>query len=548
MSRPPDSLHRRKPVSLRADDTASSDTDSLPPVRVGGLTPMSKRLLLLMGATLVLVVLAGGSVALWLSVEPGIDDSPAGPTEASLDTHDAQLPSDTTSEAGLEPDGVPDAAVPGLPPTDDEFPPFDMPDETADYAGPASAVAPYAPGPGGAGSVSLAGAWPHFRGPDRDNVVKNAPSLTARWGSGGPGRLWSVQLGEGHAGPAVLDGRVYVFDYDHAGKADKMRCLSLQDGSEIWSHSYPGEIKRNHGMSRTVPAVTSQYVVGLSPKCRVVCLESVTGRPVWDVDLVNAYRTQVPTWYAGQCPLIDGDRVIIATGGQSLMVAFDIATGRVIWQTPNPNGWQMTHSSILKVTAGGQAQYIYCYSGGVAGVSTDGRLLWETDQWRVSTANIPTPIPLGNDRIFLSGGYNAGGMFIKIENSGGGQVPVIEKRLEPSVAGSKQQTFVLYNNHLYGVVPSDELACMDLQGKQLWRSGSTKRFGLGPFLIADGKIVILGDRGDLVLADASPSGYRELARARVLQGSDAWAPLALVGNRLLARDLKTMICLDMTGS
>jgi outer membrane protein assembly factor BamB len=208
----------------------------------------------------------------------------------------------------------------------------------------------------------------------------------------------------------------------------------------------------------------------------------------------------------------------------------------------------MTHSSIRKLTAGGQTQYVYCYSHGVAGISTDGRLLWDTDKWRVSTANIPTPIPLGNSRIFLCGGYNAGAMFLKIENSGGELKPVIEKRLKPNVAGSKQQTFVLYNDHLYGIVPSDEMACVDLQGNQLWKSGSTNRFGLGPYLVADGKLVILGDRGDLVVADASPSGYRELARAKVLQGHDAWAPLALVGGRLLARDLTTMVCLDMTGS
>ena len=545
MGKPPDSLHRRKPVSLRGDDTAFSDTDSLQPVKGGTRRRLPTRVLALVGVTLLMLAGAAGAVMLWLGVDPGAaTGDEGGAIQAGTDVLPPEdstgAPADTPPVPGGMPTGAPSetASPTGAPPSGA------MPGNSVFTAPSGGSLSPA----GGAGGPALPGAWPNFRGPDWDNVVKNGPSLSTNWGSGGPKRLWSVQLGEGHSGPAVLDGRVYVFDYDQAAKADKMRCLSLQNGQDVWSHSYPGEIKRNHGMSRTVPSVTSDYVVGLSPKCRVVCLMADSGDPVWDIDLVSKYGTQVPTWYAGQCPLIDGDRVIIATGGKALMVAFSLADGSVLWTAPNPNGWQMTHSSILKVTAGGREQYVYCYSGGVAGISTDGELLWETDKWRVSTANIPTPIPLGNDRIFLSGGYNAGGMFIKIENSGGAQKAVIEKKLEPSVAGSKQQTFVLYNNHLYGVVPSDELACMDLQGKQRWRSGSTKRFGLGPFLIADGKVVILGDKGDLVLADASPDGYRELARAKVLQGSDAWAPLALVGNRLLARDLKTMVCLDMTGS
>ncbi|HCU34173.1 MAG TPA: polyvinylalcohol dehydrogenase [Armatimonadetes bacterium] len=545
MGKPPDSLHRRKPVSLRGDDAAFSDTDALPPVKGGVKRRLPTRVLALVGVTLLLLAGAAGAVMLWLGVSPGAEiGDDGGAIQADTDT---QPPDDAPDVSGAMPPAPGDAPTAG-PPEAGPFagapPAGDMPVDTSSTP---PSGAPVSPG-GGAGGAMLPGAWPNFRGPDWDNVVKGGPRLSTSWGSGGPKRLWSVQLGEGHSGPAVLDGRVYVFDYDQTARADKMRCFSLQDGREVWSHSYPGEIKRNHGMSRTVPSVTSDYVVGLSPKCRVVCLQAGTGSPVWDIDLVSKYGTQVPTWYAGQCPFIDGDSVIIATGGKALMVAFSIADGSVLWTAPNPNGWQMTHSSILKVTAGGREQYVYCYSGGVAGISTDGELLWETDKWRVSTANIPTPIPIGNDRIFLSGGYNAGGMLLKIENSGGAQKVVIEKKLEPSVAGSKQQTFVLYNSHLYGVVPSDELACMDLQGKQLWRSGSTKRFGLGPFLIADGKVVILGDKGDLVLAEASPSSYRELARAKVLEGPDAWAPLALVGNRLLARDLKTMVCLDMTGS
>jgi outer membrane protein assembly factor BamB len=109
--------------------------------------------------------------------------------------------------------------------------------------------------------ANLPGAWPRFRGPDFDNVCKNAPSLANAWNNGGPPILWKVDLGEGHAAPVVLGGRVYVLDYDEQKKADAIRCFSLADGREIWRRSYSVVVKRNHGMSRTVPAVTEKYLV-----------------------------------------------------------------------------------------------------------------------------------------------------------------------------------------------------------------------------------------------------------------------------------------------
>ena len=98
---------------------------------------------------------------------------------------------------------------------------------------------------------------------------------------------------------------------------DAIRCLSLDDGREIWRYNYPVEIKRNHGMSRTVPAVSGGYVVTLGPKCQVYCLNAATGALAWKKDLVRECGTTVPPWYAGQCPLIDGDRVILAPGARA---------------------------------------------------------------------------------------------------------------------------------------------------------------------------------------------------------------------------------------
>ena len=79
-------------------------------------------------------------------------------------------------------------------------------------------------------------------------------------------------------------------------------------------------VKRNHGMSRTVPAVTDKLVVAMGPKCHVVCLDAVTGELRWGLDLVRQYGATVPPWYAGQCPLIDNGAVILAPGGKDALL------------------------------------------------------------------------------------------------------------------------------------------------------------------------------------------------------------------------------------
>ena len=403
--------------------------------------------------------------------------------------------------------------------------------------------------------ADLPGAWPRFRGANFDAVSVEKVSLVRTWPGDGPKVLWSVGVGEGYAGAAVLSGRVYVLDYDREKRADALRCLSLEDGRDIWRYSYPVRVKRNHGMSRTVPAVTERYVVTLGPKCHVTCLDSTTGEFRWMLDLVREFEATVPPWYAGQCPLIEQDqgraRVIIAPGGKALMVAMDCETGEIVWENANPHEWQMTHSSIIPTEFRGVRMYVYCASGGVVGVSAeDGSILWQYNEWKIRIANVPSPVMAGEGLIFLSGGYNAGSLMLRLVEKES-KIGVEEVfRLAPEVFGSPQHTPVFYEGYIYGVRPDKQLTCLDLNGQVVWTSPSTHRFGsqgLGPYTIADGLIYIMDDDGLLTLARATPTGYEQLAEAKVLEGPESWGPMAVAGGRLIVRDLNRMICLDISG-
>lgn len=404
--------------------------------------------------------------------------------------------------------------------------------------------------PGGASQ-----AWPQFRGADFSNICSSGPPLAEHWSENGPPLLWSVQLSEGHSGPAVWKGCVYLMDYDEKREGDMLRCFSLADGKEIWRRWYHAPTKRNHGVSRTVPAVTEQFIVTMGPRCHVMCVDRATGEFRWGIDLVREHGSEVPLWYTGQCPLIDdGVAVLAPCGEKTLLMGVDCASGKVQWETPNSDHWKMSHSSIVPMTLLGRRMYVYGALGGAVGISAEGsdrgKVLWKSTQWIHSVLS-PSPVAVDDRRIFLTAGYGGGSMMLGLSQESGTIRAGTLFRLEKTVFSCEQHTPVFYQGCLFGVLPKDaaelraQFACLNPDGKLVWTSGKTERFGLGPFLFADEKIFILNDNGELTLIRASSQNYQPLARARVLHGRDAWAPMALVDGKLLLRDSEQLICLDV---
>ena len=136
----------------------------------------------------------------------------------------------------------------------------------------------------------ISGDWPRFRGSDFDNISKDSTPLREKWDTSGPRVVWRATLGEGYAGPAVHNGRVYLLDYNERKKADVLRCFSLASGKELWRRWYYVELKRNHGYSRTIPAVTDKYLVSIGPRSHVMCLDPLSGDLLWKIDLERGIR------------------------------------------------------------------------------------------------------------------------------------------------------------------------------------------------------------------------------------------------------------------
>jgi outer membrane protein assembly factor BamB len=411
------------------------------------------------------------------------------------------------------------------------------------------------------------GDWPRFRGIDFDNISKDTTPLAETWDTSGPAIIWRTTLGEGYSGPAVHKGRVYLLDYNERKKADMLRCFSLKSGIELWRRWYYVDLKRNHGYSRTIPAVTDKYLLTIGPRSHVMCLDPLNGNLLWTIDLEKEYGIPgkekgriTPDFYTGQCPFIDKDVAVIAPGGKALMIGVNCATGKVIWKTPNPDSLRMSHGSIMPMVIHGKRMYVYNAVGGVCGVSAEGddigKLMWKTTEWSPATT-AASPLFLGNNEIAVFGSYGAGGARITINADGSGySAKVTEQHKATNGLSSDQQTPIITGDNIWSVMPENagplkkQLVCYqksDLQ-KPVWSSGKENRFGrgLGPYIVSGDKMFLLDDDGKLYLFGIQKNSVTLLASHKVLNGVEAWGPMAIAGNYLIMRDSRNLLCLNIS--
>lgn len=395
--------------------------------------------------------------------------------------------------------------------------------------------------------LSLAEDWPQFRGLRRDGTSLET-GLLRSWPDGGPKVLWRTTVAEGFAGAAIVEGRVYFNDYDVAEGRWLVRCLALDSGEEVWRFGYKRVIRPNHGITRTVPAVDGKRVFSLDPKCVLHALDAATGQELWSKNLVEEYKTTIPPWYNGQCPLIEADRVIIAPGGSALVTALDKSSGKPIWETPNPDGLAMSHASIVPAEIGGVRQYLYTtLQGPLAVAADDGRLLWSFP-WKFNVVVPTSPVTVGDGLVFYTSCYDAETLMIRVVREGDDLRAEKVFSLAANEWNSETHTPIVHAGHLFGVGKKQRglFTCLDLNGQVVWNSQGRASFELGSYLLADGLFFVMeGKSGVLRLLEATTGGYRELAAAQVLNGPDVWAPMALSNGRLVIRDLQEMKCLDV---
>jgi hypothetical protein len=399
-------------------------------------------------------------------------------------------------------------------------------------------------------SAAMAEDWPQYAGPMRTNC-SSATGLARSWPAGGPKVLWTVKVGIGYGGAAIQGGKVYVLDRPDQ-RTDALRCLDLQSGTEDWSFSYPAPGKVQHDGSRSTPAVDDKFVITVGPFGHVHCLDKATHKPVWTKHVLKDYGAgRPPMWGISQSPLLHKDNAVILAPQTSSVgvVALARDTGKELWRSEGIGGIQ--YVSPLLATIDGVEQVVMVGQDGATGVdAATGKVLWRYTGWQCKIP-IPNVTPIGDGRLFITGGYDAGCAMFKVAKSDSGFAAT--GLFKNGDCNSQVNPALLYKGHLYANSNSnsaaDGMVCMGLDGKVLWRTGKSPNFQRGHMILADGMIYIIdGQAGSLHLLEPSPSGFKELAKADgLLGGKEIWAPPALSNGKLVIRDQGQMKCLDVAG-
>jgi len=368
--------------------------------------------------------------------------------------------------------------------------------------------------------------WTHYRGPTANGV--SAEKLPAAIPKDGPRQIWKASVGTGTSSVTVSG--EFAFTMGNTGGKDVVWCLNAKSGAVVWKNEYPLDLDKRmfEGGTAATPTVDGNRVYSVSHQGDVFCLDAATGKRIWYKHFQKDFGGKRPQWGFAGSPTVEGNLVLLDVGGKGAStVALDKATGATVWKSGDDEAGYA--SPVVAMVAGKKTVVMFKASHLVGLDLKDGRELWR-GEWKTSyDVNAATPLVVG-DRIFVSSGYGSGcGLF---EIAGG---RAVERWRNKNLKAQINSPAVL-QGHVYGVdgqVGSGALTCVDFAtGTAKWQEKSVSG---GALVLADGKLICLTERGELVIADASPSGFKPLARAQVL-GKRNWVQPTYANGRVFCRN------------
>jgi len=396
--------------------------------------------------------------------------------------------------------------------------------------------------------------WPQWRGPNRDGVSAEKGWMT-KWPEKGPKVLWKAYVHGGYSSFAVVGGRVYTmgnaldkpgpdgkYKKDEEGRAlgrEIVCCLDAETGNVLWKHSYPAPAEG----TQSTPAVYDGRVYTLGRFGQICCLDAADGRPIWSKNLLSDFGGKLRPYSGYACsPLVVQNVVIVGGGGEAQVLALDRKTGHLAWKSGPGAG--AAESSPVPYDAGGKPGVVMLTPKVALGLNAvSGDELWRYP-WKGGGYTIPTPLVHG-DRVLLSV-FPRDGLSLMLQLTSSGPKEVWKTK----GMGLLFHSGVLVDGHVYGPYSNSGEADTTLLQCVSWDTGEVKwthaGFGFSPLVAADGKLILITDDGELVVAEASPKAYKELARAKVFPSkSKSWVCPVLCGGRIYCRGGENAVCLDV---
>jgi len=386
--------------------------------------------------------------------------------------------------------------------------------------------------------------WPNFLGPRR-NGISSETGLLTDWPEDGPPLLWERPLGQGYGAVVVADGKLIIFHRvdDH----EVIECVNPEDGNElIWTYKYPTRYRDQYGYNngpRSSATIEGGKVYTYGAEGVLTCVDFETGNLSWQRKVNEEYNVPQGFFGAGTAPMIEENLILLNVGGGpgKGIVAFEKNTGETVWESSDDTA---SYSTPIVATVHGERLAIFHTGDGLSVLEAKTgkeKFKYPFRSTIRESAIAATPV-LIDDVVFLSGTYGIGAVALKLDPSGLKEVWKDEYAMQ-----SHWATSIYHEGKLYGMDGRHEqgsnFRCIDfMTGEVVWTAD--KGLGRASFLMADGHLIAIGERGKLALIEISEEGYKEKARVRVLR-YPVWTPPVLSNGLLYLRNERGMICLDL---
>lgn len=424
--------------------------------------------------------------------------------------------------------------------------------------------------------------WPRFLGPRLD-ATSSETRLLERVPEGGPPVVWDREIGTGYSAPSVVGDRLYLFH--RVGAEELLEAWEIATAKPLWKQSQPTRYRDPYGYNdgpRCVPLVAGERVYTFGAEGLLTCVETGTGRRVWQRDTAKEFQVPEAFFGVGSTPLLEGGRLLVMVGGQpdSTVVALDPADGKTLWQSVGSKNWTgqpmlgwpgdrtvvwrdsektASYASLVPATVGGRrVVHAFTRQGLVVLDPTNGTPLFS--RWfraRVDeSVNAMTPVVQGDDVLISSAYYKSGSVLLRGQ-PGATNFTEVWKGLGLEMHWSQP---IRVGGHFYGFSGRNEpdaiLRCVDgatgsvaWERNERWPPHSSPQpavFGRGSFLLADGRLYALGEGGLFGIFRPNPERCEELGRWQVpsLQ-YPCWAGPVLSDGRLFLRSERRLVCLDI---
>jgi outer membrane protein assembly factor BamB len=383
--------------------------------------------------------------------------------------------------------------------------------------------------------------WPHLRGPNFDGV-QHGLRFSDDWKTNPPKEVWRIAVGPAWSSFAVAE--PYLVTQEQRGESEAVVCYDANTGKEVWAHVEPGRFFDSLGGlgPRATPTIHDGYVYALQADGKLVKLDPKSGEAVWNENLCDIAQIKPPMWGCSSSPLVYEGKVIVFAGSEQAeegrIFAFNADGGKVAWSAP---AGKLSYASVQTLDVLGTTYLALLSELGLHLYKPDSGDVVLNYPWKHNGYRALQPQVVDGDKILIPTGAGSGTRLVQATNKDG-QLQLDELWTSLDMKPDYND-FLVHKGYLYGF-DNTIFSCISLEdGKRQWKGGRYEK-GQAILLADSDLILVVSERGELVLLQATPDKLKQLAKIPAMQAK-TWNHPVVVGNRLYLRNPEEAICYEL---